>query len=74
MSNYDLSYINAFVNDQDEHVDSHWFTSTSSWGLYSLKTPHAFEYISNYKPTTIKFKGRGGDYTAYLGYIFAYYE
>jgi len=72
-TNYAWSYINAFVND-DEEVDSFSFTSTSGWGSYSLITPHEFEFVSNFAPVTVSFKGRGGDHTAYLGFVFAYYE
>ncbi|WP_461256595.1 hypothetical protein [Treponema sp. R80B11-R83G3] len=74
MTNYDWSYIQAFVDDRDEPTDTYWFTVTSSWGGYSLKTPHEFEYVSNYQPTKLRFQGRAGDGTAYIGYVFAYYE
>jgi hypothetical protein len=74
MSNYDWSYIKAFIDNQDEPVDTYWFTVTSSWGSYSLKTPHEFEYASNFQSTKLRFQGRAGDGTAYLGYVFAWYE
>jgi len=74
MTNHDLSFINAYVNDEEEPVDSFWFRATSSWGSYSLITPHEFEFASDFAPATLSFKGHAGDHTAFLGYVFAWYE
>ena len=74
MSNYDWSFIKAFINEDEEPVDTYWFTATSYSGSYTLHTPHMFEYQSNFQDTTLRFEGRSGDYTAYLGYVFYWLE
>jgi hypothetical protein len=73
-TNYAYSYLRAFINDEEEPVDTFSFPATSSYGSYTIHKPHAFTYESSFQNTSLYFRGRSGDYTSYIGWVFAYFE
>jgi hypothetical protein len=73
-TNYALNTIQAFVDDAEAPVDILAFRSTSIYGHYEIDTPHTFTVANDFKDTRLRFKIRSGDYTAFIGWVFSYYE
>jgi hypothetical protein len=71
-TDFDKSYINSYINNGEEPVDSFYFPATNTYGYYNLTNPHIFTYESDFKPTKIKFTGKSGDFSAYMGYVFSW--